>query len=51
MPGAGGNVELEDRDRLCRLLTLDQEPDCHLPDPDLFARACFHRRLLLLGGW
>jgi hypothetical protein len=38
---AGGNVELEDRDRPSRLLTLDQEADRQLPDPDLFAR---HRR-------
>jgi hypothetical protein len=36
---AGGDVELEDRDRAARFLSLDQEPDSDLPYSDLFARS------------
>jgi len=43
---AGGNVELEDRERAAGLLALEQEPDRHLSDPDLFACGHCHRRLL-----
>jgi hypothetical protein len=35
---ARGNLELEDRDRSCRLLALDQEANRQLSDLDLFAR-------------
>ena len=40
---AGGYVELENRDRSCRLLALDQEPDRDRPDLDLFTRRATRR--------
>ena len=41
-PGAGRNVELEDRDGPVRGVAFDEEPDCELPDPDLFTRCSRH---------
>ena len=48
--GAGGDVELEHRHRAVRLAALEQEANCHLPDSDLFACTCCHRRPLVAGG-
>src|SRR3954451_12567910 len=43
---AGGNVELEDCHRPCRLLAFDEERDCHRADSDLLVGAGCHRDLL-----
>jgi hypothetical protein len=38
-PRAGGDMELEDRDRASRFLAINEKPDSDLPNSDLFARS------------
>src|SRR5206468_2092730 len=40
--GTGRDVELKDRHRATRLLSIEQEPDRHVSDLDLFTHARSH---------